>query len=175
MTDVAERSGTEARLNVEQIADSFIRMMQTFSKARSRLLAAAAHDVEWSAHVILKTLRAEGPIRSGALAEVIQSDPSTVSRQVAALVKDGLLERRADPEDGRAALLVLTERAREVLAVQDRLRLDHYADMLVGWTDEDLAQFAELLRRFTETYENANEHWITERISRVAVRSEGSN
>ena len=60
---------------------------------------------------MLKCLQTEGPLRAGALADCLQSDPSTVSRQVAALVKDGLLERRADPDDGRASLLVLTDAA----------------------------------------------------------------
>ena len=69
----------------------------------------------------------EGPMRAGALAECLQSDPSTVSRQVAALVKDGLLERRADPADGRASLLVLTAKADAVLAEHDRIRLDYFA------------------------------------------------
>ena len=66
-------------------------------------------------------------MRAGALAECMQSDPSTVSRQVAALVKDGLLERRADPADGRASLLVLTEKADAVLADHDRVRLEYFA------------------------------------------------
>jgi len=53
-----------------------------------------------SAVILLKTLVALGPTRSSALAAAIHSDPSTVSRQVAALVGRGLLERRADQLDG---------------------------------------------------------------------------
>lgn len=176
MTDLAERPAVTVRHSVEHVADTFVALVQSFVKARNRVLAAAAHDVEWSAHVILKTLRTEGPIRAGALAEAVQSDPSTVSRQVAALVRDGLLERRADPQDGRAALLVLTDRAREVLADQDKARLGHFARMLAGWSDEDLAQFAGLLRRFTDDYDNANEHWMmNERIVSDAAGSGGTH
>ena len=40
------------------------------------------------------------------------ADPSTVSRQVASLVKAGLVERQADPDDGRASILVPTELGR---------------------------------------------------------------
>src|SRR4051794_33188064 len=109
MTDLAETPSALTRPGVEQVADTFVALMQSFVKARSRLLAAARHDVEWSAHLILKAVRTSGPSRSSAIAELVQSDPSTVSRQVAALVKDGLLERHADPEDGRAALIALTE------------------------------------------------------------------
>ena len=173
MTDLVEKPGAALRPAAEQVADTFMVLMQTFVKARNRTLAAAARDVEWSGLIILKAVRGEGPIRAGALAELVQSDPSTVSRQVAALVKDGLLERRADPQDGRAALLVVTDRAREVLAGHDRIRLEQYVDMLTDWSDDDLARFAELLRRFTDDYENANYHWVNERFVRDAARSGG--
>src|SRR5581483_774589 len=102
---------------------------------------------------VLKSIAGnDGPMRASALAECLRSDPSTISRQVAALVKDGLLERRADPEDGRASLLVPTPKAQAVLADHDEIRIEHFTRMLSGWSDEDLRSFAELLRRFTNDY-----------------------
>ena len=175
MTDLAERPAAATRLGIEEVADSFVVLMQTFVKARNQMLATADTEVEWSAHMILRALRAEGPIRAGALAEVVRSDPSTVSRQVATLVKHGLLERRADPEDGRAALLVLTDLARRVLAEQDKVRLEHYAASLDTWTDDELGQFAALLRRFTDDYDHANNRRMSERDARGAARSGGRN
>src|SRR5664279_3483631 len=97
-----------SREDVVAVADTFMSLMRSFNRAKARMLAAAQHDVEWSAHMVLRCLANDGPMRSSALADCLQSDPSTISRQVAAMVKDGLLERRADPEDGRASLLVLT-------------------------------------------------------------------
>jgi DNA-binding MarR family transcriptional regulator len=174
VTDLVEAPDTSAaRADVAAVADNFVELMRSFTKARTRLLAAAAHDVEWSAHVILKCLQNEGPLRAGAIAEHVQSDPSTVSRQVAGLVKDGLLDRRADPEDGRAALLVLTARAREVLVEHDRVRLDYFAEMLEAWTPAELQDFAGMLARFTETYEHANNK-ISERWIRGAARPGGN-
>ncbi|WP_375481932.1 MarR family winged helix-turn-helix transcriptional regulator [uncultured Jatrophihabitans sp.] len=180
MTDLVDAPNTtdtpaaEAPL-VEQVADTFVGLMHSFGKARARLLAAARHDVEWSAHVILRAVQNEGPMRASAIAEAIQSDPSTVSRQVAALVKDGMLERQADPEDGRAALLVLTARAHEVLGAQHRVRLDYFARMLADWSPSELHDFAGLLRRFTTDYENANELWMSERLLQAAARPGGTN
>lgn len=164
MTGLAEAPAVP-RPDVAALADNFVDLVRTFNKARARMLAAAAHDVEWSAHVLLKCLHAEGPMRASAVAEFLHSDPSTVSRQVAALVKDGLLERRSDPGDGRASLLVLTERADAVLADHDEIRINHFAEMLIGWNPDDVIQFASLLRRFTDAYESANSAWITERIA----------
>lgn len=174
MTELAE-AATVPRTDVAALADNFVDLVRTFNKARARMLTAAAHDVEWSAHVLLKCLHAEGPMRAGAVAECLRSDPSTVSRQVAALVKDGLLERRSDPDDGRASLLVLTERADAVLADHDEIRINYFAEMLDGWSTEDVTQFAALLRRFTDAYESANSAWITERIAHRSVPTRSSN
>ncbi len=159
------------RTDVAAVADNFVELMRTFARARARILAAATHDVEWSAHVLLKCLHSEGPMRASEVAEFLQSDPSTVSRQVAGLVKDGLLERRSDPHDGRASLLVLTPDAYAVLADHDRIRLEYFTQVLDGWSAADLQQFAGMLRRFCAAYDTMNDTFITERIGQ---RSDGS-
>ncbi|MFN2519351.1 MAG: MarR family winged helix-turn-helix transcriptional regulator [Jatrophihabitantaceae bacterium] len=161
--------------DVTAVAETFVRLMRSFTRARSKLLAAAAHDVEWSAHVVLKCLAAGGPMRSSELAERIESDPSTVSRQVAALVKGGLLERSADPVDGRACLLVPTAKGRAVLSEHDDIRLQHFSHMLGNWSERDLHRFAALLRRFTDDYENTNNDWLTQRIAAHQVVARGTH
>ena len=148
---------TPERADIAAVADNFVSLMRAFTKARARILAAAEHDVEWSAQIVLRFVANEGPVRASAVAEGIQSDPSTVSRQVASLVKEGLLERRADQGDGRASLLVVTEKAQAVLSAHDEIRLNHFADMLVDWTATDLRRFASLLAKFTDDYERSSE------------------
>src|ERR1700761_4947179 len=96
--------------------------MRGFAPVKSPLLALARDDADWSAHLLITRLAAEGPVRASELAEKVQADPSTVSRQVASLVKSGYVERRADPVDGRASLLVLTDRGQEFYAEHLRLR-----------------------------------------------------
>jgi DNA-binding MarR family transcriptional regulator len=154
-----------ARTDVAAVADTFLELMRSFTRARAKLLAAAAHDVEWSAQVVLKHLDAGGPMRSSELAERIDSDPSTVSRQVAALVKDGLIERRADPEDGRACLLVPTAKGQIVLSEHNAIRLQHFTGMLGDWSDGDLRTFAAMLQRFTDDFDSANHDWLSEQFA----------
>ena len=156
---------------VAAVADNFVELMRSFNRARARMLAAAADDVEWSSHILLNMLRNGGPMRAGALAECVQSDPSTVSRQVAALVRDGLVERRADPDDGRASLLVLTPKADTVLAAHDRRRLEYFAKLLDGWSEAELRRFAGQLRRFGEAYEAVDIDWNEERSARRTARA----
>jgi DNA-binding MarR family transcriptional regulator len=163
--------------DLRELVDTFIHLMRSFNKAKARLLVAAEHDIEWSAYLLLRSVaRGEGPMRAAELAGALQSDRSTVSRQVAALVKDGYLERRADPADGRASLLVLTARAEELLAKHDRNRLEYFARVVEGWTDSDLKQFGALLQRFTESYDNVTTtDWITERVANRPAQAGSTN
>jgi len=160
--------------DVVAVADNFVRLMRAFARSRAQVLAAAAHDVEWSAQMILKCLANSGPSRSSAVAEHVHADPSTVSRQVAALVKEGLIERQADPEDGRASLLVLTNKAGEVLKNHDEIRNQRFARMLADWSERDLRRFADLMARFTRDYESASAEFLSERAATRPRSAEGT-
>ncbi|WP_245886081.1 MarR family winged helix-turn-helix transcriptional regulator [Umezawaea tangerina] len=118
--------------------------------------------MEKSAFILLATLVHQGPMRSSALAEVVFSDPSTISRQVAALVKDGLVERRADPEDGRASVLAATATGEQLLQERRRMRNVAIARMFEGWSDPDWVRFAELFERFVGDYESALPSFLSE-------------
>jgi len=76
-------------------------------------------------------------------------DASTVSRRVAALAERDLLVRTADPDDGRAHQVALTDRGREVLRAE-RDRRDRLVDeALAGWSEADRADLTQLLIRFS--------------------------
>ncbi|MET8756425.1 MarR family transcriptional regulator [Lentzea sp. NPDC004782] len=123
----------------------------------------AKQGMDKSAFVLLATLSALGECRSSALAEAVLSDPSTVSRQVAGLVKDGLVERRADPGDGRASVLAVTEAGRKLIIDRRRQRNEAIEQMFADWPDEDLKIFAELFERFVQDYERAVPALLIER------------
>lgn len=165
----AAQAGDPAPPEVSRVAEQMSELMRSVLRFRQQFLAAAAHDVEWTAHMILKCVASEGPQRSGAIAQRMDADPSTISRQVAALVRDGLLERRADPVDGRATLLALTPKADDVLKHHDEIRDKHYAFMLADWNERDLRRFADLLERFGEAYDKTKNEWIPSRAATSAA------
>jgi len=116
---------------------------------RTHLAATSPENVQWSTYGLLFHLTTGGPQRAGALAECVYVDPSTVSRQVDQLVRLGLVERRADPDDGRATLLAATE---EGLALHRRMRTRRNkvtAELLADWSPSDVRTLTELLGRFT--------------------------
>jgi DNA-binding MarR family transcriptional regulator len=98
--------------------------------------------------MLLLFLLLPGPLRPGALAEASFADPSTISRQVAELVRRGFVRREPDPSDGRASLLAITDAGREVCERLRTMRRDLFAAAVDGWSDDELATFASLLGRF---------------------------
>src|SRR6201986_1023422 len=104
--------------------------------------------------------------RASALASSVHSDLSTVSRQVAALVSRGLLERQADQLDGRASLLAVTGAGRAAIAEHERGRQAFFDEVLAGWTTREMRQFAEQLERFTAAYDRIHTAWMDERVAR---------
>jgi DNA-binding MarR family transcriptional regulator len=69
-------------------------------------------DTEFTVLAHLR-LSPEG-IRPGACAQAIGWDSSRLSHQLRRLEKRGLVHRQADPQDGRAAVLVMTDTGQEV-------------------------------------------------------------
>ena len=93
-------------------------------------------------------------MRSRDLAEALYADPSTVSRHVAQLVDLGLVRREADPDDGRATLLVITDAGRERVESMRATRRLAMQDALAGWTDDEMDSLTTLLDRFVGAAED---------------------
>ncbi|MEV0132717.1 MarR family winged helix-turn-helix transcriptional regulator [Dactylosporangium sp. NPDC050688] len=83
------------------------------------------------------------------VAAAIALDQSTASRAVSAAERSGLVRRVADPHDGRASLLELTDAGRTTLADAVAWYSALLSDALRDWSDEDLERFGGYLRRFT--------------------------
>ena len=84
-----------------------------------RFVAAGFPDVRPSYGSILLPLLEEDGLRMGELAARARLSKQTMTTMVRLLERDGLVERRADPRDGRASLVFLTERARSFRPVAE--------------------------------------------------------
>ena len=154
----------DRREPVAKVADSFSELQRTVRRSKARLLA--GDDVDSAAQLLLHAVAAEGPMRASALAASVQADLSTVSRQVAALVGRGLLERQADQFDGRACLLAVTDAGRAAIAEHEQGRQTFFDAVLADWNTEEMRQFARQLERFTAAYDRVHTAWMNERAGR---------
>jgi DNA-binding MarR family transcriptional regulator len=149
---------TEVIAEVDQaseIADTIMSLMRIYGNLKARV--ASTVDPEIAPLFLLVRLVRAGPRRAKELAESMCADPSTVSRQVAVLVKTGLIERKADPDDGRASILVPTELG--VARVQEHFvnRGQVVEPIIADWPDTDRTEFLRLLRRYTSALEDRRE------------------
>jgi DNA-binding MarR family transcriptional regulator len=131
------------------------RLMRLVERAQAQYHAEHPDAVERATYHLLVHLVNDGPRRSGTLADAVHSDPSTISRQVAHLVRLGLVERTADPEDGRATLLAATAEGRRVFAENRRMRNAKIAGLMADWPAADREALRELLTRFADAFEKA--------------------
>lgn len=145
---------TTAELDAaDEIAGQLVRLVRLIEREQARYQAEHPDAVDRATYLLLVHLVSDGGRRASALAEAVHSDPSTVSRQVAQLVRLGLVERVADPADGRATLLVATAEGRRVFTENRRLRNERIARLVGDWTGDDRRTFVELLSRFTDAVE----------------------
>lgn len=138
----------------DEVGGQLVRLVRLIDRVQAQYQAEHPGAVDRATYLLLVHLVDDGPRRASALAEAVHSDPSTVSRQVAQLVRLGLADRVADPADGRATLLVATDEGRRVFHENRRLRERWIADLMAGWDADDRAVFARLLARFTDAFES---------------------
>jgi len=120
------------------------------SFARSLRSLAHRHDSEFpslrrSDVMLLRTLAEQGECRLSDLSHRLALNPSVISRQLADLEADGIVDRRADPDDGRAGLVSLSRKGREQLEAVRETYAAILSEQLVGWDPQRIAQASDLL------------------------------
>lgn len=140
----------EALNTVEQQISLFWRRARSVSYQLSRQVHP---DLEPAAYGLLAVIRREGPIRLTELALNIGVGKPSVSRQIAFLESIGLVFKEADPLDGRAQSIRLTEKGEEKMhQVQDARRQD-FRERLAEWPVEELRTLAEYMAKLNSTFE----------------------
>jgi DNA-binding MarR family transcriptional regulator len=132
---------------IEQQLTMLLRRVQSIHISTS----SGEMELDRSAYGILCRLADEGPQRLGALAWAFGLDPSTITRQVQALEKGGLVQRRTDDVDRRASILDLSVEGRDVLDRTRTYRRERLQELLEEWPDQDRDEFARLLTKINDS------------------------
>jgi DNA-binding MarR family transcriptional regulator len=114
-------------------------------------------ELTWSQTVALARLEKGGPTTTADLARAESVKPQSMGATLAELERDGLVERRADPSDGRQVLFALTragiEARRKRSAAKEKWLLAAVAK-LDRREQQTLMSAVALLKRLAETDPN---------------------
>src|SRR5699024_8962532 len=91
--------------------------------------------------------RSERPLRQGDVTTVTMVSNAATTKYVDALVRKGLVEREASPQDKRVVLLRITEAGRAVVDREFPARVARDTRLLDGMDDDERRALSQLLRR----------------------------
>ena len=135
-------------MDAGEAVETIQREMTVFAR-RARASAGRLHpELSLVSYTLLGHLEDSGGCRATDLAAHHALDKSTVSRQVTALERSGLIERRQDRTDHRVQVLHLTDAGRSILAQVTESRRAAFRERLDEWAEPDLERFAEYLVRY---------------------------
>jgi DNA-binding MarR family transcriptional regulator len=149
----------------EELGTQLVRLQRI--RERNIAQISSSGGVDGAAYVCLFRLLRDGPMRSSELAAMVNSDPSTVSRQVGQLVERGHVARVPDERDGRAFVLAVTPSGEEAAAAIQQRRTENLGRVIEGWAEEDRAKLVGLLDRFLTDYETIRPDLPTQRPGNV--------
>ncbi|HOC12894.1 MAG TPA: MarR family transcriptional regulator [Propionicimonas sp.] len=95
----------------------------------------------------LRVIGQAAPLRPSAVAEELHIAARSATDSIAGLATSGLVDRRPDPADGRAHLLVLTPAGEAVLAEVTTIRSEVAAEVFGRLTEAEQASLASLLQQ----------------------------
>ena len=112
------------------------RLRLAITRMARRLRQEADAGLSPSLTAALATLERHGPLTPSRLAEIERIQRPTVTRLLATLESDGLVEREADPDDGRVSHVRIT-RERSALVKKLRSRKNAYLSRRLRHLDDE--------------------------------------
>jgi DNA-binding MarR family transcriptional regulator len=126
-----------ARSPVVDSAKTIAEMIDAGTDLTWRYLLPNRKDLSASAVLVLNRVNQEGPMRLTALAAAEDTSQPAMTQLVQRMERQGLLRRLSDPEDGRAALVAISEAGQQLWARRTDGRRERLADLLAGLPSED--------------------------------------
>ncbi len=132
---MSSRATDDPRVGFEEVA----RLRMAMARLARQQRRSHPTGLTPSQQSALATIDLHGPVRPSDLARLEAVAPPTITRIVSKLEDEGLIERQADPTDGRSARVSITTIGREQMA-ETRIRRNHWlATMLAGLSDRDVS------------------------------------
>jgi DNA-binding MarR family transcriptional regulator len=137
----------------DRLLEAASRLRLAITRTARRMRQEAGTDLSPSLTAALATIERHGPLTPSELAKAENIQRPTATRIAASLEAEGLIARARDPNDGRASLLSVSPRGRDLLR-RLRKRKNAYLSRRLRELDpadvEALERAAEVLERMLE-------------------------
>ena len=125
-----------------------IRRGATAGEVRDVIYGVGGSAIEPGQMDALDVIILEGQHTMGEIAERLRIDPSTATRAVQRLIKDGLAERTVDETDARVVTVSPTERGRKIHADVAQRRREVMLGIIDRFPEEEREILADTLEKF---------------------------
>jgi DNA-binding MarR family transcriptional regulator len=152
-TTSASNVGTAAPTPENDLGELAARLRLAITRTARRLRQEAGTDLSPSQTAALATIDSNGPLTPSELASLERVQRPTATRIVARLEEKGLVERAADPADGRSFIVSPTAQGRTLLRKLRTRKNAYLARRLRGLSAEEvaaLARAADILERLQD-------------------------
>jgi MarR family transcriptional regulator for hemolysin len=133
------------------------RLIKTYADQRARQFGISR--AQWA--VLIRIDRTEG-LKQSELAEMLDLQPISLTRLLDRLADNGLIERRADPNDRRANRLYLKPAAKPLLEQLAALGTDMMGTVLKGLDEATIERMLKELGRVKSNLRTAIQHNSTQ-------------
>jgi DNA-binding MarR family transcriptional regulator len=141
----ALRAVDQLTLSIEDFNSVFIRLP-------------ASDRLSFSALSVLHTLSRLGSCRLSDLVKTEQIKQPALTSAVAKLERDGLIERRPDPGDGRASMLSLTADGQSIVSRRHADRAERLRILIDGLSPADRTRLLNIAGVLDQIVQLASEH-----------------
>ncbi|GAB2714722.1 MarR family winged helix-turn-helix transcriptional regulator [Nocardia thraciensis] len=131
--------------------DVFATALENFNRFYIRL--PTAERLSFTTLSVLDTLASAGPMRLSDLVKTEQISQPGLTQLIGRLEREGLVDRRPDPTDRRAALVDITAAGRRIGAARRADRVEHLRPLFADLSDEErraLSSALPVLHRLAE-------------------------
>lgn len=132
--------------------DDLVRSLYRLGLVQREISRHASDELGSQGFTALAVIHRAGSVRIGEVARRLGIDSSVASRQVAALMAAGHVDREPDPEDRRAWLVTVSEAGTRVLKETHRRMVDAFAGALADWPEDEVLDLAKGLHRLRDDF-----------------------
>ncbi len=136
--------------DVDALTDAVLTASRLLVAVSARSLAAVEETITLPQFRLLVILDSRGTMRLTSLAELLDVNPSTVTRMVDRLVTTGMIARQANPATRREVVVDLTAEGRRVVRGVTRRRRSAISRIVAKMSEDERQGLVGALTAFTE-------------------------